>query len=321
MKRILIHHVDLDGASVGVLEEVFREKLDFDDTMLADYGFSEDPNINEYVSSFDEIIIADLSLPEEHVIPWIERGKKVMIFDHHSETSWIQKYEGSVWDDSRCGTKIFWEEYVKPKVGRYRPIIDQYVDLVDTYDLWDQESPLWDEAVKLNNVLGGMKNYSATNQYEMFIPYFSWMEKKLRKLNEWTWLEKEDGIHERAVKREQDVYDLAMKRLQIRTDSKGKIFGLTVMRSKISLVASRILQEEENMDYLVVVNSYGGITGKLSFRSRNGFNCNDLEVANGHDAAAGGSIEPEDVVRFLDNPKLSFVYSDDFTEKLYEESA
>lgn len=314
MSRILISHTDLDGTGSIVLAEYFQSKFPFEDILVKDYGFEEEIKGMNYIGEFDEIIIADLTLPEEKIKPWIEAGKDVRIFDHHAETSWINNYPNCVWDENRCGTKIFWEEYLRPNVGRYKPIVDHFVEIVDTYDQWKEGSDLWEEAKNLNNILYGIKNYGALTLYEQTSPFWELMHKKFDKLKEWRWTFKEEKILEKAHKREEEMYEKGMSHISIRKDSEGHIFGVIMIGSKISITASRILTELDYLDYLIIINTYGGVTGKLSFRSRRGFNCNTISVAKGHDEAAGATVSPEQAKRFWENENLSFTYNKEYEE-------
>lgn len=317
MSRILISHVDLDGHGIITLAKYFQDVKGvflFDRIMGQDYGFEDDADIFGYISEYDEIVIADLSLKKEKVDWWVSQGKSVMFFDHHGETQWIEEFEGSVWDDSRCGTKIFWEEYLKPKIGRYKPIVEDFVQLVDTYDMWRETHPLWEEARSLNNVLYGIVDYSAEGLFEKYGPFYKIMTKKFDKMNSWRWTSKEKEIIERALAREQEMYERAMEHISYRQDSRDRYFGVVMIPSKISVVAARILTEQDYLDYLVVLNSYRGLNGKLSFRSRRGFNCPDISMANGHAAAAGGIITVEQAQQFWENEDLSFRYNEDYDE-------
>lgn len=274
-----------------------------------------DESFYSFVSEFNTIVIADLTLNQEKVNNWINDGKTVNIFDHHSATQWIEEYAGSVWDQNRSGTKIFWEEFLRPKIGRYKPIIDEFVELVDTYDLWKKDSSLWEEAKDLNNVLYGVINYSEKDLLDKIMPFYDLMSKKFSKLDNWRWTKKEIDVINRAHLREEEMYTKAMNTISYREDSKGKLFAVIMISSKISLVSSRILEEQDFLDYLIVINTYGGITGKLSFRSSRGFICHDICVANGHDAASGGKISPEDAKEFWDDESLSFKYNDEYNDE------
>lgn len=311
MNKILLSHVDLDGCGIIVLAEYFHRYLLFDDILMLDYDFEKNENIVDYINDYSEIVIADLTLPEEDLKKF---KSNVSLFDHHSETEWISSYNDSVWDKNRCGTKIFWEEYVKPRIKRYPPIVDYFVDLVNVYDQWNLESNLWEEAKNLNSVLYGLKNYSSPENYGKALPFFHLMKTKFDKLKEWRWTSKEQRIIESSKEKEDAIFEKCKNHISIRVDSQKKLFGVIMLSSKISLVASRILHEFENLDYLVAINSYGGVQGKLSLRSKNGFNCNNIHVAKGHDAAAGARLSVEDTKRFWEENDLALKYNIQITD-------
>jgi oligoribonuclease NrnB/cAMP/cGMP phosphodiesterase (DHH superfamily) len=311
MKRILISHNDLDGHGVVVLAKYFKKYLQLHDIIIEDYSFEENEETLNYIKLYDEIIIADLSFPEETYLELIKLNKKVSIFDHHTTTEWISKYEGSKWDESKCGTKIFWEEFVKPKINRYKPIIDDFVKLVDTYDRWQQDHELWNEAKKLNSVIYGLRNFYEIEDIDKSKPFYDLMIKKFNKLNNWRWTDKELDIIRKADLREKEMLDEAKANLQVRKDSKGYTFGVCRLPSKISLVASEILKQRQDLVYLVIANTYKGMTGKISFRSRDGFDCTEIAVANGHKGAAAATITEEEINNFWDN-NISFSYEDEY---------
>lgn len=316
-KKLLVSHIDLDGFGGLFLAKYFNDVLNFNYFMVADYGFADDPDNWAYLTSMEEIIFSDLSLSEEHTKMLREdHGIKVRFFDHHSKADWLANDEDSVFDLDRCGTKLFWEEYVKPRIGRYPVIIDEFVTLVDTYDLWKDTDPLWTQSKNLNSVMIGLRDWGCSDPIEASASFYALFERKIEKLKHWTETDQELRIIEKSNKREEDLFQKAKKNLMVRVDSKGKIFGVFALQAKISLVCARILKEEENLDYVVAFNTYGGLTGKLSFRSRGGFNCNDIGVSNGHDAAGGGQISVPDSFKFLETPTLAFTYNESYDEKI-----
>lgn len=311
-RKLLISHTDLDGHGGIALAKYFNSILQFNSMISADYGFEEDLEVWKFVKSFQTIIFSDLSIPKEKVDELRDEGLKVEIYDHHSKADWLKDDKDSSFDLERCGTKIFWQDYIRPRIGRYPAIIDEFVELVDTYDLWKQDSHLWEKAKNLNNVLMGLKNWDEKDPIPATQAFYDLFNKKIQNQKHWEETRQELEIIEKANKREEEVYQKSMKLMQIRIDSKGRTFGIFPITSKISIVCSRILQEEENLDYIVAFNTWGGLNGKLSFRSRNGFNCNEIGVANGHDAAAGGQISIEDSFKFLEKKNLAFTYNDTY---------
>lgn len=309
-QKLLISHTDLDGHGSIALAKHFNSILQFNSMISADYGFEENLETWTFVKSFQTIIFSDLSIPKEKAEELRNEGLKVEFYDHHSKADWLKEDQDSSFDLERCGTKIFWQDYIHPRIGRYPAIIDEFVELVDTYDLWKQDSPLWEKAKNLNYVLTGLKNWDEKDPILATQAFYDLFNKKVQKQKHWEETRQELEIIEKANKREEDVYQKSMKLMQIRIDSKGRTFGVFPINSKISIICSRILQEEENLDYIVAFNTWGGLNGKLSFRSRNGFNCNDIGVASGHDAAAGGQISIEDSFKFLEKKSLAFTYND-----------
>lgn len=266
----------------------------------------------DLLCSYRKVVFTDMSIPMEHHNKLIEAGVDVSYYDHHIAAEHLQDYEKMTFDLDKSGTRLFWEFYVKPRLQRFPPIVEEFVTLVDTYDIWRQESELWQTAKNLNSVLYGIRNYGETNFFESYEPFFALMVNKFKHFPHWRETDQERRLIERSEQREQDVYNKARETMSLRVDSRGKTFGVFAVPSKISLVASRILSEEPELDYLVIVNTWGGVTGKLSFRSREKFNCNDLGAANGHDVAAGGEILPELAVEFLNDVTLAFTYNEDF---------
>lgn len=311
-RKLLISHCDLDGHGGIALAKYFNSILKFDVIISGDYGIEEDSEQWNFFKTFNTIIFSDLSIPKERVEELRNEDIHVEFYDHHSKADWLSEDKDSSFDLERCGTKIFWQDYIQPRIGRYPTIIDEFVELVDTYDLWKQDSPLWEKAKNLNNVLMGLKDWNVADQLLSTKAFYDLFNKKVENMKHWEETRQELEIIERANKKEEEVYQKSKKLMQIRIDSKGKVFGIFPIASKISVICSRILQEEENLDYVVAFNTWGGLSGKLSFRSRNGFNCNDIGVANGHDAAAGGQISIEDSFKFLEKKNLAFTYKDTY---------
>ncbi len=313
--KLLISHFDLDGIASIFLGYYYRDKLGFDDFMSEDYGFEEDKEKMDYIKKFRTIVFSDLSVPEEVNKELEENGSEIIYFDHHASASFVKDYKNGTFDENFCGTKLFWDNYVKHRVKRFPVIVEEFVDLVDTYDLWKQDSPLWETAKNLNSTLYGIKNYSETSFFEQNEPFFRLMENKFKHFKTWKLTDKEERIIEKAKKREEYVYNKAKENISYRIDEKDRTFGVFAVPSKISLVASRILEEEPELDYLVVVNTWGGVTGRVSFRSKEKMNCNDIGAANGHDSAAGGNIGPDLAVELLNDSSLVFTYNEEYNEE------
>ena len=318
MSKLLVSHLDLDGLGSIILAKYFEKDLDIDDIISVDYGFEQDRINWRILCSYDSIVFADMTIPQESALELKEMGKELVFFDHHENSSWTENWEGSVWDKGRCGTKLFFEHYVLKFVKRYPSIIDDFVTLVDTYDLWKQDSPLWDTAKNLNNVMFGMKNYVTKDFWESYQTFFGTTMLKFEQMESWQFTSAEKLAIGKANKKEQDVYKSAMRDLSVRKDSKGFVFGVCKMPSKISIVASKILEDRPDLDYLIVFNMYGGLTGKISVRTRReDFDCTQIGIIDGHVKASGGTLTEDKALQFLTDERMSLAYMDEISEGDY----
>ena len=139
-RNILVSHTDADGLGSIILAQYFD--LPFDKIVSYDYGFEDEADAVRVLYDSESIVVADLALSLALHDGLLAKGKSVRVFDHHETSQWISERPGCVWDGKRSGTKIFFDEYVEPRVRRYKPIALEFVDLVDVYDRWDLASPL-----------------------------------------------------------------------------------------------------------------------------------------------------------------------------------
>ena len=311
MKKALVSHVDLDGLGPIVLEILYRKLLGFDKVFNIDYGWEEDHELITELSQFNEIVFADMCCSEMQYSWWKTTGIRVWVFDHHETAKPLTGMPDCVVDMERCGTKIFFDGYVKPLIGRYRPIVDDFIDLINVYDLWRFEDPLWGKALDLNRV---MYKYAAWNAEKFTDKHDRFIISILRRLEndaEFKFTPTELRYIEEAKEKEEDAFQRAKETLKIRRDHWGRKFGVFLAWGKISISASRLLYDtDENFDYVIAVQDYRDEFGKLSVRSRRGgdFYCTDLGIFGGHIEASGGQITPEQAKTFYEDDCLCFKY-------------
>ena len=311
MKRLLISHVDLDGTGAPVIVNLyFKDK--FDKIILRDYDFEQDEENVQLMETFDEIIIADLSAPEEFIESLVNKGISVKIYDHHVHAEWLKDKPYGIYDDKRCGTRIFWEEWAKPQLSRYYPMTDHFVKLVDVYDRWQQDDPLWPDAKGLNFILYNKTlDWDEKDALVKYTPFIERMTNKIKKSSEWFWTMIEEGYIQEALDKERMAIDKALSTMKIREDYKGKKFGIIAIGTKISLVCSEILNMRDDLDYIVCINLFRGLNGKLSFRSkREDIDLNEFCCCAGHAQAAGGMVIPELAERFWNDDNSCWAYND-----------
>lgn len=313
MNRILISHIDLDGVGSPVIAKLYFQNY-FNNIILRDYNFEQNEDDRLLIEQYDEVIIADLSAPEEYINSLINKGIKVQIYDHHLGASWLKDKPYGIYDENRCGTKLFWEEWAKPQLSRYYSLTDDFVELVDVYDRWQQDNPLWEEAKALNSVL--YNKDIDWKQPDAFIKYSSFIESMIYKIKKteshWIWTSIEEGYILDAIKKEKEVYNKAISTMKIREDNRGYKFAIIAISSKISLICSEILKNRPDLDYIICLNLFNGLNGKLSFRTaRKDLDLNNFIVCKGHQQAAGGIVIPELAEKFWNNENLCWAFEGD----------
>ena len=75
----MYHIGDTDGYGGTILAKYFNEWLNFDEFMTLDYGFEKDSELINYMKTFDLVVIADLTFPEEVA----SQFPNLIVFDHH----------------------------------------------------------------------------------------------------------------------------------------------------------------------------------------------------------------------------------------------
>ena len=306
-KKLLISHTDLDGHGVLVIARAFSDLCKFDELWSKNYDFDLDPEEFDRMCKFDEIVVADLSLNFETYNNLNRIGIVVKTFDHHESSASMKDLPGfTSHDQNRCGTKIFFEDYIVKICGLRRApqhVLD-FVELVHTYDMWCKTDEKWEEALNLNRVLYGTQNFKKTYEEGSTERFTLTTLSKFRTDHDaWFWFPDEVEIYERAKEMEERRYQEALATISLREDKQGRFFGVFVLPGKISIVCSRILSSEKYgfLDYCVCVNSYGGISGKISMRSEK-IDCTEYSCVEGHKAAAGGMLSEEQARLFLKDP-------------------
>ncbi len=290
--KLLFSHNDLDGVGSILLYKYFN--LDFDKSMIGDYNFEEtkEEQKNE-ILTYDKVYFTDFCPSEEFLNKLLELNKKVWIYDHHESSLFCKeiKHDNLIvfHDLTKSGTKIFYENFIKITLKRVPIIVEQLIELIDTYDCWKIKSELWEEAQNLNRVLYATMNWDTDSQY-VYNDFIVGMLDKMKKYNKWQWSFEEQRIIKNAKDKEDNVYKKSNEMLQVRKDEKGKMFGLFKASSKISIVCARLLERYSGLDYIICINTFKPEEKKLSIRSL-GFDCTQLQNVYGHKEAAASVFE------------------------------
>lgn len=274
--KILITHIDLDGYGGNILEKLYHDCLGFDLVLNKNYNFESEPGMNQYIVPDNEILIMDLSIPENTFNEWSGILKSLSILDHHTSSEYLSKYPGNVWDTSRCGTKLFYEEYILkiPNIHT-SPYIEKFVNIVDTYDRWQEDSILWTSAKRLMKVNMGMES--------RFVDH---MVLKLQNKSPDLWDREELKIIREKESIESSIISDISKDLQIRIDNSGYRFTIVQIdyTPSVSICCSEFLKMNPDIDYMIVYNKWAK---KMSWRTKKDINLTRIHGVNGHEKAAG----------------------------------
>jgi oligoribonuclease NrnB/cAMP/cGMP phosphodiesterase (DHH superfamily) len=273
--------VDLDGCSSIVLAEYYIRPITKEVHYLCtDYDKIEDEVNLDLVKKSDYILFTDIAPTKELYDKIKEIQPNIYIFDHHSTSkdNLGEDVPNYIYDSSRSGTKIFFDWLTKGM--RVKPIVKEFVDLVDTYDLYKKDSELFKIGKCLNTTLYANANYyreEAVEKYKMFIyaqvkkfdtfDKYRFTSSELKKI-------KEDEIKEKKA------YELARKKLKYRKDENGDTYMYTESRTKVSAVASKLLEENPHVSYIAVYATYEPKALKISLRSL-GYNTTKISESFG----------------------------------------
>jgi oligoribonuclease NrnB/cAMP/cGMP phosphodiesterase (DHH superfamily) len=232
-------------------------------------------NQQEFLT-METITYIDLS-PSESMVSYCEQaGIKIHVYDHHK--SFYDKYHHEdhydiyikvipvfKFDIKKSGTQIYYDEYFS-KFMRPTKYLTRYVELVSTYDLWQEDSPDWETARNLQRAFIGMMDRDHEYTHHAYVKHQLFKYANNRKKFAFTILEKR--IINKQKSMEQYNLKFAKRNMEHRQDGDGNSYLYFSLKSKISSVCSALLQENEDVDYIVVRNAFTD-DGSHSLRSKN----------------------------------------------------
>lgn len=294
-----IADTDLDGVSCRLLAEYFLAPICklYKPFNTADRTMSPVPD--NFFENVDIVLFSDIAPPSlEYYNNLKNKGLEIIIVDHHDTSKNILgNLEFYFYSDQMCATKLFYELLTEGK--RKYQLINDYVMLVDVYDMWRTQSPIRSHAEGLHHYLMGT------------IPWFSnipdsqrsdtFLKKQMKKFQERPTQKFFFDLHEQTIikKAKQKIennYKTAKKNLQKRVDGNGNKYLFTECPSKISFIADRILKEYKEYDYIAIRATFVKSEYKFSLRSANGFEVNKIAEkynGGGHKASAGMQLDEE----------------------------
>ncbi len=295
---------DLDGVSCRLIAEWFIQPKckQYIPLNTADRNMDEVPS--NFYDNLDVVIFSDIAPPSLEYYQNIKsKNIEVFIFDHHETSKQnlgdLPNYTYSI---ENCGTKILYDFLTEGR--RKQKIIQDYVTLVNTYDTWQLENKLYKHAKDLHNTLMGMIQWfgggSETQKREKFLKK-QYEKFKNRQTGNFYFDLQEQIIQKKALEKEEKNYKEAKKNLQKRVDGAGNNYLFTECVSKVSFIATRLLNEYKDYAYIAIRATFVKNAYKFSLRSANGFAVNTITEkfgGGGHKAAAGMELTEEQYLQF-----------------------
>ena len=310
--RLAVFHIDLDGLGCVALAKFFSSQLGISDIWIRNYTDYEDGTF-EYnrVKEYQEIWFFDFT-PDEKCRQVIQENSMTCIIgDHHAKV----KEEIDKWDYNKTyiyredisGTEIFFNFLVDTFHIEDTDVIKEFVQLVTTYDLYKEESPLWKSAQDLNRLLFKVCDYSRKDldKYKLF---FDIIDHKFSIQDHFEFNKIEKIKIQEAVKKEEELFNKIIsnpgKYIKTRKDSIGRYFCIIQLNSKISITCNKLLAKYSKVDYIMAINTYNPDNPSISLRSRKGINLLEYEGVSGHEEAAGMPNMTEEYIDKLWSGKI-----------------
>lgn len=328
-KTLFVEHCDLDGIMPYILSKFFN--IDYFKFISTNYN--EDLEL-EFLQSglYENVIYVDFTPSELCRKVIVEHEINCIIIDHHIAVKeeinqFCNTYTNVeyIFDNEKCGTKLYYE-WLKEQGYNGNVISDYIVELTNTYDLYKQDSELWDVADKLNRLLYAscawyILKTNPTNRieaYKFFINTILW---KMENSDHFFFNNLETQKINSDLKKEQEIFDNLINNVatevSTRKDSEGNYFAVFTCNSKISAIASRMLKKYKSLKYCVIINEYDIENPKISLRSKDEFDLLRLNYASGHSNASGiNSNEIEDMKKFVEDLKSKKIYELGYKENI-----
>jgi len=301
MKTLFLTHNDLDACGSIIVANLFSLKID--EFKFCNYDDLYDENNDKVIlrladETYDRIFVVDIGCNKNMYDYLTSKTGTLGIFDHHKMTKEIETESGIYFDLKASGTEIFYDALKSSSENGVPEKWNQFVKIVSAYDLWLLDSPFRSTAEDLNRVYFGVLNYGSKGTYNMYRFFIESQVQKLldKNLEEFYFTEWEHQKIANAKEKEYKEYTSAVSNMQKKVDNNGIMYIIYHGSSKISHVCSELLKNNKDVQYVLNFNTYTGsrkkrITGKVSARSRVGFDVTTLNGIHGHVEAGGGSFK------------------------------
>ena len=229
------------------------------------------------------LIIADIcpSQPVVETLMHLAAEKKLVlcIYDHHESTKWLEAFAQEkrenieiIFDNDRCGSKIVFDRYWESHKEILQPY-QEFIEVSNDRDLWLKQHKKSDELAMLHSILGDL----------------GFVERFLKNPT-FDYLPTEASVLEYATKKQKDESEKLLRRLKIKTDSRGFRYGVIYGEGESSNLLNEAI-ERNKLEYAMLINLH---TCKGSIRGKGNFDCAafaEKHGGGGHKCASGFRVK------------------------------
>lgn len=289
---------DLDGSASRLLFEYFIPGIKVIQSSTVKLR-------NELTLMFEphikNVCFADLAPTRGMYEALLDAGKHVYIFDHHVTSRELLgdiQNQNYIYDVTRCSAKILYDYMMEHCiVNTPSTCLQQYVDLVNVYDLWKDDHADFDKARGLENLLMWYLRESRWKNSDE--GYRQFIKSQLKKIEygstAFKFYDFEQEVVDIQYKKEKDALFTAEHSHAKGVDSQGHMYGYFELPSKVSYVCGEMLKKFPELDYVICFSTFRKEDNKCSFRSKRIDVRNKAEcfMGGGHSFASGLNLSKE----------------------------
>ena len=316
-KSMAVFHVDMDGMGSFILNKFFN--INYTKSISTNYG--ENFELESLQSGFyNTVIYTDFTPSEICRKAIIENNIKCLIIDHHEGVKeeieeFCKQYFNVeyIYDNTKSGTKLYYE-WLLSQNFKGNDTSDHIVNLIDCYDLYKQDSPLWNEAFKLNTLLYCTgKYYYKEDRFQCFEFFINTMLWKMQNADKFFFNALEVSKINADIEKGNRIFEELIKNsateISTRQDNRGNYFAIFHCKSKVSDVCNRLLKKYPKLKYVACINDFDKDNPKISLRSVDDFDLLQLCNVKGHKNASGvNSDEVGDMKEFVRKLESKEIY-------------
>lgn len=306
--KYFITHTDFDGFGCYVYYKLYLENLGWKYLSINYNELTLKSRLQQDLLKDGEIFyFADMT-PSDDFIGALRDDQLIYICDHHQEAcekivergkANIKVFIPSDWN-AECGTSLLFllQPYIQELTNSVLDVQivsdwNWFINLVRTYDLWQDESKDWRYAISLQRcwvLFPEIWEKDIQNFDKTHLKWYTSLKSRAgsnMNFNRWE-LTVASELQEKLMRLVEEV----KSRILYKIDKDGNSYATFGCSSMISLVCSEILKDNPSLKYVLCVNTYTKAFGKVSARSKEdrNFDCRTLPGFAGHKLAAGADL-------------------------------